>query len=97
MPAQIEAFLDPASSTYSYVVYETDGGQCAIVDPVLDYDGAAGRTRPLLRQDLEIVAVIGFAGANAITLTRRGGNGFAERTVGLAACRRPIKTILLAG
>jgi glyoxylase-like metal-dependent hydrolase (beta-lactamase superfamily II) len=43
MPAQIEAFLDPASSTYSYVVYETDGGQCAIVDPVLDYDGAAGR------------------------------------------------------
>jgi len=44
MPAQIEAFLDPASSTYSYVVYEADGGQCAIVDPVLDYDGAAGRT-----------------------------------------------------
>ncbi|MGC3931989.1 MBL fold metallo-hydrolase [Pseudomonas atacamensis] len=44
MSAQIEAFLDPASSTYSYVVYEADGGQCAIVDPVLDYDGAAGRT-----------------------------------------------------
>ena len=44
MTALIEAFLDPASSTYSYVVYEADGGQCAIVDPVLDYDGAAGRT-----------------------------------------------------
>ena len=44
MSALIEAFLDPASSTYSYVVYEDDGGQCAIVDPVLDYDGAAGRT-----------------------------------------------------
>jgi glyoxylase-like metal-dependent hydrolase (beta-lactamase superfamily II) len=43
-PALIEAFLDPASSTYSYVVYEADGGQCAIVDPVLDYDAAAGRT-----------------------------------------------------
>ena len=26
------------------MVYEADGGQCAIVDPVLDYDGAAGRT-----------------------------------------------------
>jgi len=39
MPALIEAFLDPASSTYSYVVYEADGGQCAIVDPVLDSDG----------------------------------------------------------
>ncbi|MEB2857087.1 MBL fold metallo-hydrolase [Pseudomonas atacamensis] len=44
MSAQIEAFLDPASSTYCYVVYEADGGQCAIVDPVLGYDGAAGRT-----------------------------------------------------
>lgn len=44
MPALIEAFLDPASSTYSYVVYEQDGGHCAIVDPVLDYDPAAGRT-----------------------------------------------------
>lgn len=44
MPAQIEAFLDPASSTYSYVIYEADGGQCAVVDPVLDYDAAAGRT-----------------------------------------------------
>ncbi|QJP96215.1 MULTISPECIES: MBL fold metallo-hydrolase [Pseudomonas] len=44
MPAMIEAFLDPASSTYSYVVYEAAGGQCAIVDSVLDYDGAAGRT-----------------------------------------------------
>jgi glyoxylase-like metal-dependent hydrolase (beta-lactamase superfamily II) len=44
MPAPIEAFLDPASSTYSYVVYEQDRGLCAIVDPVLDYDPAAGRT-----------------------------------------------------
>lgn len=44
MPALIEAFLDPASSTFSYVIYEDDGGQCAIVDPVLDYDAAAGRT-----------------------------------------------------
>lgn len=44
MPALIEAFLDPASSTYSYVIYEHDGGDCAIVDPVLDYDPAAGRT-----------------------------------------------------
>ncbi|PQP00660.1 MULTISPECIES: MBL fold metallo-hydrolase [Pseudomonas] len=44
MSALIEAFLDPASSTYSYVIYEHDGGHCAIVDPVLDYNAAAGRT-----------------------------------------------------
>jgi glyoxylase-like metal-dependent hydrolase (beta-lactamase superfamily II) len=44
MPALIEAFFDDASSTYSYVIHEADGGQCAIVDPVLDYNPAAGRT-----------------------------------------------------
>ncbi|SDB66624.1 Glyoxylase, beta-lactamase superfamily II [Pseudomonas sp. NFACC23-1] len=44
MPAQIQSFLDPASKTYTYVVYEHDGGQCAVVDPVLDYDPASGRS-----------------------------------------------------
>jgi len=44
MSAQIQSFLDEASSTYTYVVYETDGGQCAIVDSVLNYDPASGRT-----------------------------------------------------
>ncbi|KAF1010416.1 MAG: putative metallo-hydrolase [Pseudomonas fluorescens] len=44
MSALIQAFLDEASSTYTYVIYEADGGPCAIVDSVLDYDAAAGRT-----------------------------------------------------
>ena len=44
MPALIQAFLDEASSTYTYVVYETDGSACAIVDSVLNYDPASGRT-----------------------------------------------------
>ncbi len=44
MPALIQAFLDEASSTYTYVVYEADGGPCAIVDSVLNYDPASGRT-----------------------------------------------------
>lgn len=44
MPAQIQSFLDPASKTYTYVVYEHDGGQCAVVDPVLDYDPTSGRS-----------------------------------------------------
>lgn len=44
MPALIEAFLDKASSTYTYVIFEQDGGHCAIVDPVLDYHPASGRT-----------------------------------------------------
>ncbi|WP_421555232.1 MBL fold metallo-hydrolase [Pseudomonas kitaguniensis] len=44
MPALIQAFLDEASSTYTYVVYENAGGPCAIVDSVLNYDPASGRT-----------------------------------------------------
>ena len=50
MPALIEAFLDPASSTYSYVIYEACGGACAIVDPVLDYQPASGKTSTVQAQ-----------------------------------------------
>ncbi|UVL81966.1 MBL fold metallo-hydrolase [Pseudomonas sp. B21-028] len=44
MPAQIQSFLDPASQTYTHVVYEQGAGPCAVVDPVLDYDPASGRS-----------------------------------------------------
>lgn len=44
MQAHIEAFFDPASFTYSYVVSDPATRRCAIVDSVLDYDPAAGRT-----------------------------------------------------
>ncbi|MES2947972.1 MAG: MBL fold metallo-hydrolase [Pseudomonadota bacterium] len=42
--AQVKAFFDPATWTVSYVVYDHDGGHCAIVDSVLDYDNKSGRT-----------------------------------------------------
>ena len=41
---QVKSFFDPATWTVSYVVYDHAGGQCAIVDSVLDYDPKAGRT-----------------------------------------------------
>lgn len=44
MSALIHPFFDKTSSTYTYVIYEQDGSRCAIVDSVLDYDPAAGRT-----------------------------------------------------
>jgi glyoxylase-like metal-dependent hydrolase (beta-lactamase superfamily II) len=44
MTPNIEAFFDSGTSTVTYVVFEADGSQCAIVDPVLDYDPKAGRT-----------------------------------------------------
>ncbi|MBU2098176.1 MAG: MBL fold metallo-hydrolase [Gammaproteobacteria bacterium] len=43
--ALVEAFLDRDSETFSYVVYDRDGGRAAIIDPVLDYDPKSGRTR----------------------------------------------------
>jgi glyoxylase-like metal-dependent hydrolase (beta-lactamase superfamily II) len=44
MNAHVEAFFDPATFTYSYVVSDPDTGQCVLIDSVLDYDPAAGRT-----------------------------------------------------
>ena len=44
MQAQIEAFFDPATYTYSYVVIDPSTQRCAIIDSVLDYDPASGRT-----------------------------------------------------
>ncbi len=40
----IEAFFDPATFTYSYVVADPESGRCALIDSVLDYDAASGRT-----------------------------------------------------
>lgn len=40
---QVEAFLDAATNTISYVVKDPGSNHCAIVDSVLDIDYAAGR------------------------------------------------------
>lgn len=45
MNAHVEPFFDPATFTYSYVVSDPASRRCAVVDSVLDYDPAAGRTR----------------------------------------------------
>jgi glyoxylase-like metal-dependent hydrolase (beta-lactamase superfamily II) len=44
MSPRIQAFFDSTTSTYSYVVSDPATAQCAIIDSVLDYDAAAGRT-----------------------------------------------------
>jgi glyoxylase-like metal-dependent hydrolase (beta-lactamase superfamily II) len=44
MSPDVTAFFDEATNTVSYVVREPEGANCAIVDSVLDYDAAAGRT-----------------------------------------------------
>ena len=42
--ARVQPFFDPATFTISYVLFEREGGACAIVDSVLDYDPKSGRT-----------------------------------------------------
>jgi glyoxylase-like metal-dependent hydrolase (beta-lactamase superfamily II) len=48
MPAElnpiVHGIFDPATWTVTYVVYEKEGGGCAIIDSVLDYDPKSGRT-----------------------------------------------------
>lgn len=41
---QVQHFLDNDSETFSYVVYDKVGGHAVIIDPVLDFDYAAGKT-----------------------------------------------------
>jgi len=40
----IQAFFDEATYTVTYVVSDPETSACAIIDPVLDYDTASGRT-----------------------------------------------------
>ena len=41
---QVEGFFDPATWTVSYLVLDRATNQCALIDSVLDYDPASGRT-----------------------------------------------------
>lgn len=40
----VESFFDSRTSTISYIVFDEDSRQCAIIDSVLDYEPSSGRT-----------------------------------------------------
>ncbi|TZF89695.1 MBL fold metallo-hydrolase [Cognatilysobacter lacus] len=44
MNPRVQSFYDPATFTFTHVVYDDDGGRAAIIDPVLDYDSVSART-----------------------------------------------------
>lgn len=44
MHPAVHAFFDEATNTITYVVREPEGHACAVIDSVLDFDYAAGRT-----------------------------------------------------
>ena len=59
----VQSFFDAATSTFTYVVYDRDGGHAAIVDPVLDFDPAAARISTASAD-----RVLGFVREHALTV-----------------------------
>ena len=54
---KVQAFLEKDSETFSYVVYDQEGGHGLIIDPVLNFDYPSGRTSTeLAQQQLDFVA-----------------------------------------
>ena len=45
MKPDVRAFFDPATWTLTYIVKDPDSSSCAIIDSVLDYEAASGRTK----------------------------------------------------
>ena len=43
--ATVKAFFDPQTWTFTYVVYESKGSPCIVIDSVLNYDPKSGRTK----------------------------------------------------
>lgn len=59
----VHGIFDPATWTVTYVVYERQGGACAIIDSVLDYDPKSGRTSHASADQ-----VVAFVQANNLTV-----------------------------
>ncbi len=60
---QVHSHFDPATGTWTHVVYDEEGGHAAIVDPVRDYDPKSGRTR-----HTQSDAVLAFVRAYGLTV-----------------------------
>lgn len=63
MATQVQHFLDKTTDSFSYVAYDEVAKRAAIIDPVLDYDQAAGRTSTKLASK-----IVAFVKAQALTV-----------------------------
>ncbi|MBN9410500.1 MAG: MBL fold metallo-hydrolase [Burkholderiales bacterium] len=56
----VEPFFDADSATWSYLLHDASTGDCALIDPVLDFDAASGRcTTASAQRLLDRVAELG--------------------------------------
>lgn len=60
----VKTFFDPITWTLTYVVWAEGGAECAVIDPVLDYDRRNGQI-----STGSVDAVCGFAAANGLKVT----------------------------
>lgn len=60
---EVTPFFDEATNTITYVVADPETSQCVVIDPVLDYDIATGRT-----STTSVDEVIEFIETNKLTL-----------------------------
>ena len=44
LPPEVRAFFDEATNTVSYLVWDSESCEGAVIDPVLDFDGDSGET-----------------------------------------------------
>ena len=63
MHPAVHAFFDEATNTVTYLVREPEGSTCAVIDSVLDFDHASGRT-----DTRSADAVIAFVQAQGLSL-----------------------------
>lgn len=61
--ATIKMFFDKDSSTFSYVLADVSSGMAAVIDPVLDYDAAAGQVSTAGAD-----TILAYLAANNLTL-----------------------------
>lgn len=63
MNPDVRAFFDPATWTLTYIVKDPNSSSCAIVDSVLDYEAASGRTKTESAD--QVIAMIQSEGLDA--------------------------------
>src|SRR5437868_12894036 len=96
----IAIIVDDERHDAGVAVFGGIGDEPEAADHVAAHDvipGTAGRIRALACQDLVVIAVVRLSGADAIASLRCGRDRFAKGTVRLAARRRPVQAVLLAG
>jgi len=106
MEPGVKAYFDQATNTFSYVVTDPSSNACAIIDPVLDYDPASGRTSTasadqlidyVSENKLEVLWILEthvhadhLSSARYVKSKTGGNTGISERIIEVQAVFKPV-------